>query len=201
MIAVFGGLADVERDLIRTRTAEGRSRAQKRGQHMGRPSKLTDARRPKHGGGGRRARPLRNSRAATHRQEHDFKTDGRSNLTVHGPVSEVGTYPLLGENDRGSDPAIRAARNHRDRASARNKRRGKDSEYYKHAEATTSLISFFAKSVPQTLPIFARFWSQTKKHHLLALLSTVRLHQSQAMMDLRLTLEAAVCAAFAIVHT
>jgi hypothetical protein len=34
-------LADVERDLIRTRTAEGRSRAQKRGQHMGRPPKLT----------------------------------------------------------------------------------------------------------------------------------------------------------------
>jgi DNA invertase Pin-like site-specific DNA recombinase len=33
----------LERDLIRTRTAEGRSRAQKRGQHMGRPPKLTDA--------------------------------------------------------------------------------------------------------------------------------------------------------------
>jgi DNA invertase Pin-like site-specific DNA recombinase len=44
MIAVLGGLADVERDLIRTRTVEGRSRAQKRGQHMGRPSKLTAAR-------------------------------------------------------------------------------------------------------------------------------------------------------------
>jgi DNA invertase Pin-like site-specific DNA recombinase len=29
---------DVERDLIRTRTAEGRSRAQKLGQRMGRPS-------------------------------------------------------------------------------------------------------------------------------------------------------------------
>jgi DNA invertase Pin-like site-specific DNA recombinase len=41
MIAVLGGLADVERDLIRARTAEGRSRAQKRGQHMGRPPKLT----------------------------------------------------------------------------------------------------------------------------------------------------------------
>jgi DNA invertase Pin-like site-specific DNA recombinase len=41
--AVLGGLADVERDLIRTRTAEGRSRAQKRGQHMGRPPKLTPA--------------------------------------------------------------------------------------------------------------------------------------------------------------
>ena len=43
MIAVLGGLADVERDLIRTRTAEGRNRAQKRGQHMGRPPKLTAA--------------------------------------------------------------------------------------------------------------------------------------------------------------
>ena len=41
MIAVLGRLADVERDLIRTRTAEGRSRAKARGQHMGRPPKLT----------------------------------------------------------------------------------------------------------------------------------------------------------------
>jgi len=41
MIAVLGGLADVERDLIRTRTAEGRSRAKARGQQMGRPPKLT----------------------------------------------------------------------------------------------------------------------------------------------------------------
>ena len=43
MIAVLGGLADVERDLIRTRTAEGRSRAKARGQHMGRPPSLTAA--------------------------------------------------------------------------------------------------------------------------------------------------------------
>ena len=42
MLAVLRGLADVERDLIRTRTAEGRSRAKARGQHMGRPSKLTE---------------------------------------------------------------------------------------------------------------------------------------------------------------
>nr|WP_295746400.1 recombinase family protein [uncultured Acidocella sp.] len=41
MLAVLGGLADVERDLIRTRTAEGRSRAAARGQHMGRPPALT----------------------------------------------------------------------------------------------------------------------------------------------------------------
>jgi DNA invertase Pin-like site-specific DNA recombinase len=43
MIAVLGGLADVERDLIRTRTAEGRSRAKAQGQPMGRPPKLTPA--------------------------------------------------------------------------------------------------------------------------------------------------------------
>ena len=41
MLAVLGGLADVERDLIRTRTAEGRSRAMARGQHMGQPSAWT----------------------------------------------------------------------------------------------------------------------------------------------------------------
>ena len=43
MLAVLGGLADVGRDLIRIRTAEGPSRAQKRGQRMGRKPKLTEA--------------------------------------------------------------------------------------------------------------------------------------------------------------
>ena len=43
MIALLGALADVARDLIRTRTAEGRARATARGQHMGRPPKLNPA--------------------------------------------------------------------------------------------------------------------------------------------------------------
>ena len=43
MLAVLGGLADVERDLIRTRTADGMSRAKARGQPMGRPPSLTPA--------------------------------------------------------------------------------------------------------------------------------------------------------------
>lgn len=43
MLAVLGGLADVERDLIRTRTAEGRSRAKARGAHLGRRPSLTPA--------------------------------------------------------------------------------------------------------------------------------------------------------------
>ncbi len=43
MLAVLGGLADVERDLIRTRTAEGRSRAKAQGKQMGRPPALITA--------------------------------------------------------------------------------------------------------------------------------------------------------------
>jgi len=41
MLAVLGGLADVERDLIRTRTAESRNRAKLKGKQMGRPASLT----------------------------------------------------------------------------------------------------------------------------------------------------------------
>jgi DNA invertase Pin-like site-specific DNA recombinase len=77
MIAVLGGLADVERDLIRTRTAEGRSRAQKRGQRiMGRPPKLTDAQqaeaRRRRGGG---CYACRTRAQLPRRQEHDFTAD------------------------------------------------------------------------------------------------------------------------------
>jgi DNA invertase Pin-like site-specific DNA recombinase len=39
MLTVLGGLAEFERDFIRTRTGEGRARAVERGQKMGRPFK------------------------------------------------------------------------------------------------------------------------------------------------------------------
>jgi hypothetical protein len=41
MLTVLGGLAEFERELIRSRTTEGRDRAKARGVKMGRPSKLT----------------------------------------------------------------------------------------------------------------------------------------------------------------
>jgi DNA invertase Pin-like site-specific DNA recombinase len=41
MLTVLGGLAEFERELIRTRTGEGRARAKARGVRMGRPPKLT----------------------------------------------------------------------------------------------------------------------------------------------------------------
>lgn len=41
MLTVLGGIAEFERDLIRTRTSEGRARAKAEGRSLGRPFKLT----------------------------------------------------------------------------------------------------------------------------------------------------------------
>ena len=41
MLTVLGGLAEFERELIRTRTGEGRARAKERGVILGRKPKLT----------------------------------------------------------------------------------------------------------------------------------------------------------------
>jgi hypothetical protein len=47
---------------------------------------------------------------------------------------------------------------------------------------------------------FGRFTAIMKKHHMLAILSTVRLHKSQAMMNLRQAIEAGASAAFALAN-
>jgi len=70
--------------------------------------------------------------------------------------------------------------------------------FYDHAYCTTIELSNFLKSADVTQEVFIRFLSQMKKHHTLALFSTVRLHKVQAMMNLRQVLEAASCAAYAI---
>jgi DNA invertase Pin-like site-specific DNA recombinase len=57
--AILAGLADVERDLMRTRTAEGRSRAKAQGKQMDRPTA------PRPPDAARRALRLTNLRAAT----------------------------------------------------------------------------------------------------------------------------------------
>ncbi len=86
MIAVLGGLADVERDLIRTRTAEGRSRAQKRGQRMGRTTEIdrgAAGRGPQATGAGRYA--CRTRAQLRRGKEHDF-TAYRVQRTVRQAV-------------------------------------------------------------------------------------------------------------------
>jgi hypothetical protein len=73
-------------------------------------------------------------------------------------------------------------------------------EYYALARDMSAFLSFVVKSTDRDRAIFVRFLSQVKKHHLLAVFSTVRLHQIQAMMNLRQVLEAGACAAFAIAN-
>src|SRR5487761_1127973 len=87
MLAVLGGLADVERDLIRTRTAEGRSRAQKRGQHMGRPPKLTDAQKTE-----ARRRRAQGATLAELARSYDV---GKSTISPSAPCRSPGALPLL----------------------------------------------------------------------------------------------------------
>lgn len=72
--------------------------------------------------------------------------------------------------------------------------------YYPHALEASLFLSNCIKSVDVDREVFARFLSQVKKHHTLALFSTVRLHKIQANMNLRQVLEAGACAAFAIAN-
>jgi hypothetical protein len=70
--------------------------------------------------------------------------------------------------------------------------------YYTNALDTSIFLTTFIKSLDPDRFVFGRYYSQVKKHHLLALFSTVRLHQVQATMNLRQVLEAGSLAAFAI---
>jgi hypothetical protein len=73
-------------------------------------------------------------------------------------------------------------------------------EYYQNAWATTLLLSRCVASIDHTRLHFGRYHALTKKHHTLAVLSIVRLHKAQAMMNLRQALEAGCAAAFAIAN-
>jgi DNA invertase Pin-like site-specific DNA recombinase len=65
MLAVLGGLADVERDLIRTRTAEGRSRARPKESTWAAPLPSHRPNRKRRSAGARRGRRSTNSPTAT----------------------------------------------------------------------------------------------------------------------------------------
>jgi hypothetical protein len=62
------------------------------------------------------------------------------------------------------------------------------------------MLTHFVREITPDRWIFISFVSLAKKHHTLALFSTVRLHKVQAMMNLRQTLEAGASAAFAIAN-
>jgi hypothetical protein len=72
--------------------------------------------------------------------------------------------------------------------------------YYVNAFRSSELLTRSIKTVHPDRMIFVLFLSQVRKHHALALFSTVRLHRIQAKMDLRQTLEAAASAGYAIAN-
>ncbi|MFZ2681962.1 MAG: hypothetical protein WAZ14_02625 [Patescibacteria group bacterium] len=73
-------------------------------------------------------------------------------------------------------------------------------DYFLHAMEANELLNNFLISVGIEGHIFVAFLAQIRKHALLSILSTARLHQVQAMMDMRQALEAGSCAAFAIAN-
>ncbi|MBU0478563.1 hypothetical protein KKC91_08355 [bacterium] len=73
-------------------------------------------------------------------------------------------------------------------------------EYFVNASDFNHLLNEFLKTIAPDRSIFAAFLSQIRKHHMLALFSAVRLHRTQAMMDMRQVLEAGACAAYAIAN-
>ena len=72
--------------------------------------------------------------------------------------------------------------------------------FHDNAMGTNYLLQHGIAGVPHHRSLFARWGSQLKKCHLLAVFSFVRLHQVQGLMNLRQVLEAAVDAAFAVAH-
>lgn len=73
-------------------------------------------------------------------------------------------------------------------------------DFYINASEFNILLNEFVVSADLDRYIFAMFLSQVRKHTTLALLSSVRLHHVQAMMNLRQVLEAGSCAAYAIAN-
>jgi hypothetical protein len=76
--------------------------------------------------------------------------------------------------------------------------------YGKHYRNTRGCSIFLSRSIVSVElshhETFGRFFSQMKKYHMRALLSTLRLHKVQSMMNLRQVLEAGAPAAFAIAN-
>jgi hypothetical protein len=73
-------------------------------------------------------------------------------------------------------------------------------KYYTHSRGVSVFLSQCVTALDPDRMMFGRFHAQMKKHHMLALLSTLRLHKVQAMMNLRQVLEAGASAVFAIAN-
>jgi hypothetical protein len=73
-------------------------------------------------------------------------------------------------------------------------------KHFRNARAGSVFLSRCIESVDHDRMNFGRFHALMKKHHMLAIMSAVRRHKVQAMMNLRQVLEAGAAAAFAIAN-
>jgi hypothetical protein len=73
-------------------------------------------------------------------------------------------------------------------------------DFFHHATESLNLIQSFIASVDQKGWLFIAFLSHIRKHHLLALLSIIRLQHVQASMNLRQVLESGTNAAYALAN-
>lgn len=73
-------------------------------------------------------------------------------------------------------------------------------EHYTNACDCSIFLSKCVVGIEHDRMMFGRFLALMKKHHMLALVSIVRLHKVQAMMNFRQVLEAGSAAAFAIAN-
>jgi hypothetical protein len=62
--------------------------------------------------------------------------------------------------------------------------------HYVNARTSSIFLSKCVTTIEHDRMNFGRFLAIMKKHHMLSIMSTVRLHKSQAMMNLRQVLEA-----------
>lgn len=74
-------------------------------------------------------------------------------------------------------------------------------ESFEFAMDVNALLQDCIVSAEPTHHLFVLFLSQIRKHVLLAIFSSVRLHKTQSQMDIRQVLEAGVNAAYSIAHT
>jgi DNA invertase Pin-like site-specific DNA recombinase len=90
MLTVLSGLAEFERDLIRTRTGEGRARAKARGIKLGRPPKLT---------------PHQKREAIERRDSGEALTEiARTYNVSHSTISRLKAWPLGPESQHRTRP-------------------------------------------------------------------------------------------------
>jgi hypothetical protein len=72
--------------------------------------------------------------------------------------------------------------------------------HYVNARASSVFLSKCVVAIDHDRLNFGRFLAIMKTHHMLSIMSAVRLHKVQAMMNLRQVLEAGAAAAFAIAN-